>query len=553
LVRCFFALVLAASVPSFADDEWKSVQAGPFQVLTTEGDKPAREVLNHLEQLRHALGLQLGQTNLETPWPVQILIVDKKSSSVYPELRFARESWVASTPALQPQTIESVARVLLSSWPGQIPPSLERGLAGIYSTLEVDGTRVTLGAPPARKDRDWSRAHMLAVHPDYSGKLRVLLYNLGKGVERDVAYRNSLGKLPAEIELALDSYIEAGQYGTIPVTGKPVNAQREFVPKDAGPVAGPLAIADLQYANRLPGAAEAYKSILAKHSDSADAQEGLGLLLLASNQPEAAKAHLKAAAEAGNPRSLIEHGKQSGDPAAKQASFVKAAKANPKWAEPYRQMAALERTPSRKAHYLKLAAEREPRNVKSWIALAEVQEEAKEFAEAAKSWTAAERSTDDPKEREEIRLARQGIEKKRVEQQIAEREEARRKAEKELQDLRNKALAEIRAAEARANAGKPVIDPSTLDEYKEQQNSKAEGVLQRVDCTGQRAVLQISSGKHITRLLVPDASQVAVDGGGEKTFVCGPQRPPKKVAVEYTSRPDSRFKTAGDVIVIIFR
>jgi hypothetical protein len=296
-----------------------------------------------------------------------------------------------------------------------------------------------------------------------------------------------------------------------------------------------------------------YREVLAKYPDSADAHEGLGLERLAANDLQAAKTHLKIAADAGNARALIEYGKLLPQGSPKLDFFVRAAKANPNWAEPYRQMAALETTPSRKAHYLKLAAEREPRNRSGWIALAEAQEGADAFADAAKSWTAAERSTDDPNQREEIRQARQAIQRKRVEQQIEEREEVRRKAERELQDLRNKALAEIRAAEARANAGKPTIDPSTLEEYREVQNSKLEGSLQRVDCTAQRAVLFIASGKSIIRLFVPDTSQLAVDGGGEKTFSCGPQKPSRKVQIEYVSRPDSRFKTIGDAVVINFR
>ena len=49
---------------------------------------------------------------------------------------------------------------------------------------------------------------------------------------------------------------------------------------------------------------------------------------------------------------------------------------------------------------------------------------------------------------------------------------------------------DIRKAEAKANAGKPVIDPKTLDEYKEepvQKNKKLTGILARIDCQGTQA------------------------------------------------------------------
>jgi hypothetical protein len=189
----------------------------------------------------------------------------------------------------------------------------------------------------------------------------------------------------------------------------------------------------------------------------------------------------------------------------------------------------------------------------NWVALAQMQEEAKQFPEAAKSWAIAERATLDPNEREKVRQYRLAGEQKRTEAQIAAREEARRKTEEELQALRNKALMEIRAAEARANAGRPVIDPAGLEEYKEGPGTqKIRGALTRIDCLGKPARLHITSGKQITRILVPDPGQVALGGGGEMSFTCGPQRAGRSVVVEYLARSDSAHSTVGDAVSIEF-
>ena len=77
-----------------------------------------------------------------------------------------------------------------------------------------------------------------------------------------------------------------------------------------------------------------------------------------------------------------------------------------------------------------------------------------------------------------------------------------------MQDLKNRALMEIRKAEAKANAGKPVIDASTLEEYKEEPDSKkVAGILTRVDCQGTQAILHVRKGRSVTKLIVADPRQ----------------------------------------------
>jgi hypothetical protein len=502
-------------LPTLALAGWTQFHSGPFDVISDARDKEARITLNYLEQLRNALGLALGQQDLQSVWPIRVVLLKSKRQT-YPELKFARDGWICGIEEITPKTAASVVDVLLRSWPGHVPPNLRRGMLTLYSTLDVDATRVTLGAVPAVKDRDWSRAHMLAVQPEYSGRLRVLLFNLSKGIDPEVAYRNAFEKTAPEIEQALNKYIEAGRYGTIPVSGKPINAQRQFHPKDVDEQAAALTMSDLAFAN---GGTPNYAS-----------PEGQGLVALRKGNKSEARELL---AQATGAYALVEYAKLLPD-AERIPVLEKAAAANQRWAEPYRLIAALETHPAQKLAALRKATQLDPNDIDSWTLLAQTQETARLMADATKSWAAAERISDDPEQRERLHQLRAAGERARGEAELAARDEARRKTEQELQDLKNRALMEIRQAEARANAGKPVIDPSTLGEYKEESAAKQiSGVLTRVDCQGTQAILQVQIGRSGMKFIVADPNAVAIGGGGERSLSCGVQKPARKVQIEY--------------------
>lgn len=500
-------------LPVLAFGGWSQVQMGPFEVLSEPGDKEARLTLNYLEQLRNAIGIAVGQPDLPSVWPIRVVVV-KPKKPVQPALKFGRDAWVCSIDAINPVTAASVVDVLLNSWPGHVPPHIRRGLVTLYSTLDVDRTAVTLGRPPAAKDRDWARAHMLAVRPEYSGRLRVLLANLGKGLDPGVSYKNAFELLAEDIERELDAYIEAGRYGTIPVSGKPISAQRQFVVKDLDDKSAASALADVAFANG---------------ADVGTTPEHQGLIALRKGDHERAKTLL---AESTNAYPLVQYAKLL--PAEeRKAVLEKAAAANPKWAEPYKLLAALEVHPAQKLGALRKASTLDPHDAEVWMGMARIQESAKLMADAAKSWAAAERTTDDPNQREQLRQLRAAGERARAEADMNARDEARRKAEQEMQDLKNRALMEIRKAEAKANAGKPIIDDRTLEVYKEQADEKAAGVLTRVDCQGEQATLHVQTGRAVMKLLVADPSKVEITGSGEKSFACGVQKPARKIEVQY--------------------
>ncbi|HYO82847.1 MAG TPA: hypothetical protein VES20_15685, partial [Bryobacteraceae bacterium] len=117
------------------------------------------------------------------------------------------------------------------------------------------------------------------------------------------------------------------------------------------------------------------------------------------------------------------------------------------------------------------------------------------------------------------------------------------------QAVREKAMMAIRAAEAKANAGKPVIDPKGLGRYAEGgKTQKLSGTLTRVECLGKTANLHVASGKRVVQIRVADPGQVELSGGGQMALTCGAQRAGRKVVVEYMPVAETNAAVSGEAV-----
>src|SRR5205085_11558893 len=179
----------------------------------------------------------------------------------------------------------------LQSNSAQMPPAFERGLVEFFSTFEVAGIRITAGTLPAKPDLDWARIHLLVVDPEYFGKLRVLLYNLRKGVAEDPAYRNAFGKPAAEVEAHAKHHLAAGNFQTTSLSSRAMS-ERDFPERAVSETDARLARADLLAGSQ--SAAE-YETLVRDHVKVAEAEEGLGLLALHDGRKDEAKRHFEAA------------------------------------------------------------------------------------------------------------------------------------------------------------------------------------------------------------------------------------------------------------------
>lgn len=561
----YFRVVLVGSLALLAgaEDRWTGLKSGPFEVLTTGGDRPVREKLMYLEQFRETIRIITGKQEMRSVWPIRVVLL-KSGAATPPALgRDARMMAVTESGAFPRESLKELARILLYDNTNRLPREIEDGIVELVSTLEVSGTHVTLGAPvpEAERSRGWALMQLVTVNPDYSGRSRVMISNLEQSGDFEAACRNAFQKTAAQINQQTDAYLKAGSFATTSVSGRALSLTRDFKPMQLESDAGKVAMADLLLAN---GSNQATAAYTAMHGPVA--AEGLGLLALKAHKENEARTLLASAIESQSEsaRAWLELGRLETDPVKARADLKKASELNPNWAEPYFRMSELEPdNPQQRAVLLKKAAGLEARNIDYWQALARAETAAKNFPEAQKAWAGAERACANEEERARIHQVRLQAETQRMDFEASEKKRIEEEQERERLRVKGLSDAAIHAAEedARKKMNADGAAPPKPEGWWEdmQGNASVEGLFLRLDCLGKQArvVIQTADGK-TAQLLVRDPAQIAIVGGGEKdrtekALGCGSQKPARKVVVQYLAKPDAKLKTTGEVTSIEFR
>ncbi len=548
-------LVAAYTTSAAGADHWVRIVSGPFEVLTPAGERAARQQMMQAEEFRHVVGELFGAKDINTVWPLRIVVLKNAKSDLPGSIAMGRDAWMSVAAAGDPSAPEwrnACARILIGDNTGRLPPGIEDGVVALVSTLEVNGPKLTLGTPPpaAGRTRDWARMHLFATQPEYAGRLRILLSNLAHGGEYDAACRNAFEKPAAEMEKRVDAYFAAGKFEAVPFSGRALS-EKDFVVRDVETYDGRIAFADLLLADPAKSAAaqSAYRALT-----GTEALEGTAMLAAARHDPAAAKA-FEGATKAGskNPRAWLGTGSKEG--------AIKAIELNPKWAEPHVRLAELATAPNVKAAELGKAAALATRDVGLWKRAALAYAAANQFPEAAKAWAGAERAATTDAEREQLRQARMDNERQRAEFDAAERKRIADDEARDLERIRQQSMAEVKAAETKANqqmaAGGAVpskpqawwVDPAGPAQT-------VEGTLVRVDCLSggrSRWTLQTSASKTPLILLVRDPGKIALRGENQKSMGCGVQRPAHTVTVEFAPGRDPKLGTTGEIQTVEFR
>ena len=551
-------LALICALPSLmaADEHWIKFTSGPYEVLSEAGARPGRETIVRFEEFRHALGQIVGENDLQSPLPIRIFVFKSAKGWTAPapitegrdRYAIVLEEKSVITPAINAE----LTRLFLRSNTAQMPPAFEHGLVAFFSTIEVKGIRITAGAPPPQPDLDWARIHLLVTDPEYFGKVRVLLYNLRKGIAEDPAYRNAFGKSAAEVEAQAKRHFAAGNFQTTSLSSRPL-AEGDFPERQISDTDVRLARADLLAG---PQSAAEYEYLLKGHNKVAEAEEGLGLLALRDHRTGDARRYFSQAVEAGtsSARAYIEYARLEPDNEKATQALLHAAGINPKLDEPFAMMAARDTDPQKKLAHWKAAAERNPRNAAYWKALAETYLEQHNYGAAAAAWKSGEQAATDPATRDQMHQARMAVEEQRLDYEAAEkRREAEEKA-RELEKLKAEARAELHAAEAKYSETPADPNAKPVPWWEGPKPSgRVEGNLKQVDCLGKQARLVIEDAQHkVIKLLVANPSQIVFIGTQQATLGCGVQKP-RRVAVDYFPKANARLATAGEVATIEFQ
>jgi hypothetical protein len=562
-----FRLCLILSLPLLlpAEDHWVALKSGPFEVLSDAGDRPAREKLMYLEQFREALRVVTGKKEMRLVWPVRVLVFKRASqipagadAAPFALGRDARMAAVTEKQAFSPESLKALARILLYENTNRLPQPVEDGLVELFSTLQVNGTQITLGAPvpEAERSRGWAQMHLLTVSPNYSGRTQVMISNLEQSADFEAACRNAFEKSAKQINEETDAYLKADNFQTTSVSGRALSMTRDFEPVSLESGDAKIAVADLLLAGGSLEAKAAYGT-----AGGAESAEGLGLIALKEHKDNDAQQEFQAAVDSGSKsaRAWLELGRLEGDPAKARADLKKAGELNPDWAEPYYRLAELEKdNPAQRAAMLKKAASLDVRNIDYWEALARTETAAQNFAEAQKAWAGAERAAANDEERGRIHQMRLQVDQERFDAEVAERKRQEEERERDIARVKAQSDAAIHAAETEARKemnpnGEQPPKPVTWMDVTPKAGASIEGRLERLDCMGTegRLVIETDDGKTV-QLLVGDPSQITVGGGGERSLACGAQRPARRVVVQYTAKQDSKRHTIGQVTLIEF-
>ena len=540
------ATLLVGAPLLMAEDKWIYVRSGPFEVWTNGPEKPAKLRLAEAEQFRHALTGILGKTELKSTWPIRILAVKDKRATVKPLTR-VRDTYIAVIPNEQPLDANfrrAAARIFLDANTKRYPANIDRGLEQLLTALDVNGTHVSLGAPPVdQRTPDWARVHLLVTDPAFSGRMRVYLSNLEQGGEEATACRNAFEKPLDEFNKAVAAHKAKASYEWKPLTSRPINLDRDFYAKSLTPEQARIAEVD------------------------AGMSKAVSLADLRTPESYEAQGLFAKSVEAGSksPNAWLQYALEIRDKDKVQAlaAFKKAAELNLEWGAPLAEMARMETTPARAMFYWKQAASRELRNVEYWKAYAVSATESNQFSDAAKAWAGAERAAGSEDERKKLMQARRDLETQRADFAESERRKAAEEREREIARLKAEALGEIRKAEMKANErlGPGPERATTAEKWWDgPKGEKLDGQLTRVDCLpGGLAKLHITqgAGKPAKILLVREPSKIVIVNNSltnnEATLGCGVQKPPRDVVVEFTPKPDTKFGSAGDVLQVQFK
>jgi hypothetical protein len=446
-------------------DKWSVFRSEPFTVYTNGKDKEAREALALAVQVHHTLSAQFGK-ELTPSWPITYVLGKGDG-----KLRLGPGGYLAG--AVDPGEL---AGLLIRENTLPFNEEIENGVIALYSTLNVDGPRVRIGAPIARPDLAWARMHLLFTDDRYSGKTRVLLANLSKGLDPVVSWGNSIGVKEAVITEEAKAHLARGQFGTAALNGKPIDPRR--------------------WREEILNAQETAE-LMARWNGPPPALTGLTMVQLEEQ-----------------------------------------AQKWPRWPEPHIQMAALETEESRRAQRWRHAAQLAMRDVELWKKSAASFAKAELFAEETKCLVAAEKAAPTRAERERLHAERLAAQDRRVEAEIAAKRAEEERERAEIERLRQEALNRIRMAEAKANDGKGPIQ-GKVEEWWEgpKGDASVSGKLERVDCVGGTLRLNVrGEDKKLSTLTVKNIAQLNLEGPPDTKLSCGLQKPVRNVTVEYLSK-----------------
>jgi hypothetical protein len=544
---------LFACVALFGKDRWTEINIGPFYVDTDGDVGAARDVLTQLEQLRWVLGGLLESKDLQSIWPLRVMLSDlAKTNPTTSGTEFVLQNgqYVLLTAPGAHLPLGQVAIILLEANTPRMPADVEYGLQQLFDTLEAHGSRVTWGGKPAHADLNWARIQLFATKFEYGTSFHIFLNALKGGSTLRAAEHNAFAKDATELEQEAAANLAKGDWQAVSVSGRPLDPKHDFGEHSLDAKIADVYVADTQISSDPKTARKAYDT--AVEAGGATAALGYaGLAQVTKLNREDPASFLESALRAGSRSAPVYVALAEDADAAKALPLLKkATQLNPLWAEPVFRQAQFA-SGEDKGTLLKRATELDPRISQYWVELAQWETTNGHASRAPGSWLRAEDSARNEAERLRIHQLRMDSEEQRLDAADAERRREREELHQADQRAQNAESERIRAAEQKANqavstaAGSAppgeVVPWSSMIPQK-----KLQGVLVKVDCLHRGARLEVKNrAGQVTQLFLADTSTLKL--------ACGVQKAPRPVSISYAAQPDEDRHTAGDVLEFAWR
>ncbi len=544
----FVFSILCAPAPARASEHWTELNIGPFYVDSDGDTAAARDALTQLEQLRWVMGGLLESKDLQSVWPMRVILSKAAKSNPTTsgtEFVFQNGSYQLLTTPGAHLPLGQVASIFLESNTARLPPEVESGLQQLFDTLEAHGSRVTWGSNPTHPDLAWARIHLFATKFEYAAHFHIFLTALRSGSTLRAAERNAFAVNPETLEKEVADHLAQANWEAVAVGGRPLDPKRDFGEHSLDATVADVYVANTQLTANPKMAEAAYKSAIEAGGETA-ALGFEGLAQIAKLNREDPHADLDSAIHAHSKSAPVYVNAALDRPAAEALPLLKkAAQINPLWAEPVFRQAEFANDPKDKEALIKRATQLDPRISEYWIELAQLQTTNGHASLAQGSWLKAEDSAKNDAERQRIHQLRENSEQARLDALEAERKRERDELHEADQRAQVKETDSIHAAEERANraldaaaGGGPVGEAVPFSALVPKK--KVVGVLLQVDCLKNGARLLIKGkGGETTALFLRQTEPLKL--------TCGAQRVSRRVLISYSAQPDDVRHTVGDV------
>jgi hypothetical protein len=552
LILSYFALSVETQAAPKA--RWSELNIGPFFVDSESASPAARETLTQLEQLRWVLGGLLESKDLNSVWPIRVVLSDSaKANPTTAGTEFVLQNgqYLLLTAPGAHLPLGQVAAILIEANTPRMPAEVEAGLQQLFDTLEAHGSKVTWGGTPAQADLPWARMQLFATKFEYGASLHIFVNALKGGSSVRAAERNAFNQDAAALEKEAAANLAKGAWQPVSVSGRPLDPRRDFGEHSIDAAVAAVYLADSQL-NVDPKAAAVTYQAAVEAGGAAAALGYEGLAQIARLNHEKPAACLQSAMKAGSQSAPV-YVAAAIDARTDDALALlkKAAELNPLWAEPVFRQAEFAAALADQEELLKRATQLDPRISQYWVELAKVQIANGHALAAQGSWLRAEDSARNDAEHDRIHQLHMDSEEKRLNAADAERHRDREAVHLADQRAQQAGADRIHAAELQANqaldAASGTAQPTDAVPWSAVvPKKKILGLLLQIDClhTGARLVVKGKTGPPLA-LYLKDTAPL--------NLACGVQRSSRRVSISYLAEADDVRHTVGEVTTLEFQ